>query len=131
MSRVPSLEAIGLLVGIAASVAYSVAPDLRERAREWLRRREEPVDEWILSLDGKDLATVTDREFVDMFWGGFSVRPFSAEDVFVLTDKELWEQCRFRFRHKASGREVRAFNEGHQPDSERPGDLRVVVRGLS
>lgn len=83
-------------------------------------------DEWILSLDGKDLAILTDREQVEQFWCAFRVEPLAPENVALLTDTKLWDGCRFRYRHKTSGR-VAAHAFGWPPKAD---DMRAFMRGL-
>ena len=99
--------------------------------RAWLRRREEPRDEWVLSLDGKDLAILDKRQRIDASWSGFRVRPFTPEDVNLLTERELWDRGRFRFRHKVSGRPVPdARASTHVQGTPVQDDLRVSMLGL-
>lgn len=82
-------------------------------------------DEWILSLNGKDLAILKDREQGDQFWHCYCVVPLAPEHVSVLTGTTVWDSGRFRYRHRVTGRIARATGLPLLPD-----DMRAVMRGL-
>ncbi len=99
---------------------------VRDRRIGRKRAREEPVDEWIVELDGIDLGLLADATFADMFWKTFTVVGSDAR----LFDESLWLQCRFQFRHAISGRQAEhAFCGGGRLPT--PAEPRVMMRGLS
>jgi hypothetical protein len=105
-------------------VISDVIVDLRER---W-RRRGETVDEWILSLDGRDLALLSGRGMDDMFWSWYRVTPLHAAFAPILLDREPWNRCRFSYRHRVSGRAVSSWSAAGDPPSMREGELRILLR---
>ena len=63
-------------------------------------------------LDGKVVAVLTERQWIDMFWYSYRIEPLAA----AATDDDLWDRCRFTFRDPATGRVcTTAFVGGQRP----------------
>ncbi len=116
------------LLGAPFAVAFS--PYVIEYVQRWRRRRVEPVDEWIVSLDGADVAILKDPVFVEMFWTGFTVVPIDESKLPLIYNARLWHNCRFEFRHRISGRIARAFSSASDAGVPTPASMQVVMRCL-
>jgi len=110
-------------IALVVVVQMGVYEAIRDSRMARRRAREEPVDAWIVELDGKDLGLLTDATVTDMFWKTFTV----VGDDARLFDESLWLQCRFSFRHAISGRQASAYCGGLRPRRKAP---HVSMRGL-
>src|SRR5262249_235851 len=75
---------------LAIIAAIVGAPGARCLWREWRIRRAERVGEWIVSLDGRDLAILDQPTFHDMFWDWLRVTPLHPSFVAPLMDPDAW-----------------------------------------
>jgi hypothetical protein len=83
---------------------------------EW-RVIHEPIDAWVIELDGEDIGHMFGLEITDMFWKTYVV----LGDHDDLYDEALWLSCRFRYRHALSARYVDgAFCGGMRPTRDEP-----------
>ncbi len=109
------------LIVLAQLVAYAT---LRGRRTPRSDARAEPVDEWIVELDGEDLGRLTGATVTDMFWKTYTLVGSNPR----LFDDSLWLHGRFAFRHAISGRRApHAFCGGLRPTPDAP---HVSMRGL-
>jgi len=117
----PVLTIVGTTCWLTAD---EIALAIRERCAARRRARYEPIDAWIIELDGDDIGLLVQPQVTDMFWKQFVV----VGDDARLFDNTLWEQCRFRYRHAWSGRRAEhAFCGGLRPTRDAP---HVTMRGL-
>lgn len=99
--------------------------------RAWRRAREPQVSEWLLSLDGQDLAVLSDPVYEDMFWDWYRVTPLHPKFVPRVLDAEAWNRVRFQVRHRQSGLEVSTFSAGGGPPRREGHVLRVLLRSFT
>ena len=67
-------------------------------------------------LDGTVVATLSDREWTEMFWRRYKITPTSQEAAAIIADNCLWGECRFAFRDPRSGMVCNtAFPGGYAP----------------
>lgn len=105
------------LVVIAIGCALALMElglELGPEVRAWARRRAECADEWLVALDGEDLALLSGGTREDMFWSRYRLTPLHSHYRARLMDAHLWTTGRFSFRHRFSGREVSTFLAGYQ-----------------
>lgn len=92
----------------------------------------ERSNEWLLSLDGRDLGVLSEPTYDDMFWSWWRVTPLHPLFVPRLLDPTVWSGVRFRVRHRQSGREVSTFSAlGAPTPIEDERGLRVLLRSFS
>lgn len=113
---------VPIIVVLAGPTAYQAVRETQQARR---RQREEPIDEWIIELDGDDVGRLVDARFTDMFWKRFTVKGRDPR----LFDDALWRQCRFTFRHATSGRRVPHAHFGGRPPTRCA--PRVAMRSLA
>ena len=91
------------------------------------RRKRGSSDElWDVNLDGRRVAVLSDPRQLDMFWRSFAIAAVDGDRS--IDDDDVWEQCRFEFRERATGNLApHAFAGGGVPFVV---DGRVVMRGL-
>lgn len=94
----------------------------------WRAWRAERVCEWLVSLDGQDLAVLSDAVHEDMFWSWHRVQPLHASFLPRLLDEEAWDRNRFSVRHRHSGRRVSTFAGGGAPPQPWQGSYRILLR---
>lgn len=75
-------------------------------------------------LDGVHVATLTDRQFVDMFWFSYRVTELDPR----VRDDELWQRSRFVFRDAASSKLCKTALAGGEVPFIR--EDRIMLRGL-
>lgn len=113
---------IPIIVVLAGPFAYEAVRDARLARR---RQLEEPIDEWIIELDGADVGRLIHARFTDMFWKRFTVTGRDQR----LFDESLWRTCRFTFRHAISGRRAPCAHFGGRPPTRHA--PRVSMRSLA
>lgn len=94
----------------------------------WRTRRAERIAEWLVSLDGQDLAVLSDPVHEDMLWSWYRVTPLHPSFVPRLLDGEAWNRCRFSVRHRHSGRRVQTFSAGGMPTEPVVHGYRILLR---
>jgi hypothetical protein len=96
---------------------------------EKLRGRElpEPFAAEVV-LDGRTVATISDRIVTEMFWRDYRIEAVDETGRAAIANDELWETGRFTFREPGSGMvSTHAFAGGGRPFVR---DSRVSIRGL-
>jgi hypothetical protein len=79
-------------------------------------------------LDGKTVATMSDRKRTEMFWRSYRIESADEFGRQAIADDNLWDHCRFTFRDPRSGLTCcSAFVGGTRPFVR---DFRVSIRAL-
>lgn len=64
------------------------------------RKKRKPTEQkWLITLKGRDIGTLVDYRYLEMFWGSYLVESNSDECYEILRDKSHWEECLFTFVH--------------------------------
>lgn len=115
---------------IAVSLLVGWGTGRIERWRHVVRHGRELDEPFLVEvlLDGKCVATLSDREVTEMFWRRYKITPRNHEDAALIANDSLWEQCRFTFRDPKSGMTCRTGFAGGAAPFVRDG--RVSLRGL-
>ena len=72
-------------------------------------KKHKEANVWLIKLNEKTLAELSDIEFEEMFWYSYKVTPVNSESLKELKKVENWEQCKFKFNHKETGVTIRDF----------------------
>jgi hypothetical protein len=88
--------------------------------------------EWLVEIDGRPAALLTDSQWADMFWNSYRMTPLTddPETLAQLQDVEFWRACETRgvkFRNRATSLVAEYAFPGWDPFPE-PG--RIVMRGI-
>lgn len=90
------ISVLWVCVPISLGCAVGLGDALTARRIARRRAREEPIDEWIVVLDGQDVGRLANAIVTDMFWKTFTV---TGDDA-TLFDESFWLHCRFQFRQR-------------------------------
>jgi hypothetical protein len=91
-----------IIPGLILTIALSFLTDRHHRHPQKSSELEDPFMAEVL-LDGKVVATLTDRVWTEMFWRDYRISPVSEETKVIIENDELWDNCRFTFRDPATG----------------------------
>jgi len=88
--------------------------------------------EWLVEIDGRPAALLSDPQWAEMFWTSYRMTPLTdaPETLAQLQDVEFWRACETRgvkFRSRATSLVAEYAFPGWDPFPE-PG--RIVMRGI-
>jgi hypothetical protein len=84
------------------------------------------MDGWFIEFDGEIVGELIEYRQEDMFWDSYRIVPKNELSEKIISQKELWDKCKFRFKNKRNSIYANgAFSSG-QPKA----DGRVMMRGL-
>ena len=83
---------------------------------------------WDIEYREEIIGELVHYEFIDTFWDSYIIRSVDREMDEVLTDRELWNQCVFRFRNKRFN--TYAQNVFSSSPEELAINKRIFMRGL-